>query len=110
MTAAAGGGGISGASVDIYDSGGNFITSVSTGSAVTYTAVGMTPPATGYTLCFDASNATGGGSTTGYESRCHINVPWRRMGSPGQAELVRPLSSWNADRMVNMGAMRVTGA
>jgi len=62
VTAAAGGGGISGASVDIYDSGGNFITSVSTGSAVTYTAVGMTPSATGYTLCFDASNATGGGS------------------------------------------------
>jgi hypothetical protein len=33
VTAAAGGGGISGASVDIYDSGGNFITPVSTGLA-----------------------------------------------------------------------------
>jgi hypothetical protein len=76
VTAASGGGDVSSVTVDIYDSTGNTVTSTTTASDGTYTVIGLTPSATGYTVCFDASFATGGSSTTGYASQCYNDVPW----------------------------------
>jgi hypothetical protein len=76
VTAASGGGGVNSVNVDVYDHNGNFVTSTSTASDGTYNIIGLAPSATGYTVCFDASSATGGSSTTGYASQCWNDVPW----------------------------------
>jgi hypothetical protein len=82
VTAAVGGGGVSGVAVDVYDQAGALLASAATGTMGGYTVTGLTPLATGYTVCFDATSGTGGSSRTGYASQCYKNVTWSPATSP----------------------------
>ncbi len=48
-------------------------------SSSTYQVNGVAP-GSGYTVCFDARNAAGGPSKTGYLSQCWKNTPWTGSG------------------------------
>jgi hypothetical protein len=75
-TAAAGGGALAGVSVTIYHRNGNYVVSATTGSDGSYTVTGLAPSTIGYTVCFDASSATGGSSPAGYADQCYNQVAW----------------------------------
>jgi hypothetical protein len=54
---------------------GHFVGSARTARDGTYTVTGLPAAAPGYTVCFEASNATGGNSSHGYAGQCCRNVP-----------------------------------
>jgi len=93
VTASSGGGGVAGVNVDVYDGSGNFVAQVSTDGSGDYSVTGLLPSATGYTVCFDASAATGGSSTTGCQSQCYSNVPWVPGQNPPSGATAVPLSA-----------------
>ncbi|MFC6705027.1 beta strand repeat-containing protein [Flexivirga alba] len=68
--------GVSGATVYVYDQSGNrlYEATTTTGLNGTYAATGLTTGS--YTVCFDASGASGGSSVTGYLSQCYKDVSW----------------------------------
>ena len=81
VTAATGGAGLDNVTVEVFDTSGNFVTSATTSNG-SYTITGLPPSTTGYKVCFDATRATGGGSTTGYASQCYKNVAWNGLSLP----------------------------
>jgi hypothetical protein len=89
---APGGGGLGNVLVDVTDSAGNFVAQLSTDSSGDYSANGLAATATGYTVCFDATSATGGSSTTGYSSQCYQNVPWTPGTNPPPGTTSVPVS------------------
>jgi hypothetical protein len=60
--------------VDVF-SGGAQVVQVTTAANGTYVVGGLTP-GSNYSVCFDASVATGGTSTTGYADQCYNGVAW----------------------------------
>ena len=79
VAAASDGTGIEGVDVTVLTGGGDYVADAWTGADGTYRIIGITASAVGYVVCFDAGNATGGPSSTGYLSECYDNQPW----SPG---------------------------
>src|SRR3954451_761567 len=75
VTAATGGAGLGDVFVEILKPNGSFVTSAFTANDGTYLATGI-PASSNNIVCFDASNAIGGSSTTGYADQCWQNVPW----------------------------------
>jgi hypothetical protein len=84
VTAVTGGGGLHGVFVHLYDSSGTRVATGYTASNGTYELTGLTPLTTGYTLCFDAGEASEGTSTTGYASQCYNDNTWV---DPGEGAL-----------------------
>ena len=85
VTAAIGGAGVSGVNVFVYNLANGFTatsTGLSTAADGTYKVKGLTPNTSGYGICFDASTASGGGSTTGYQDQCYNNIPWDGSSQP----------------------------
>ena len=77
VTAAAGGGRLSNVSVQVFDDGDNGqVGSVTTRADGTYRVTGLPAATPGYRVCFDASDARGGSSSTGYLGQCYRGVPW----------------------------------
>ena len=93
VTAAAGGGALAGVYGEVFDSSGNFVHYATTDSGGNFIVTGLATSATGYFLCFDASNATGGSSTTGYKDQCYNNVPWDGSSRPTGAATHVPVSA-----------------
>jgi Carboxypeptidase regulatory-like domain len=60
VTAAADGAKLSNVEVRVFNGSGDFEGSATTGADGTYQVTGLTPAAPGYSVCFDASGATGG--------------------------------------------------
>ena len=86
VTAATGGEPLAGVTVDVINSGGNYLGSASTSANGHYTVAGLPSSATGYSVCFDASGASGGSSTTGYVDQCYSGAPWNgRYYPPAEA-------------------------
>src|SRR5438477_132300 len=81
VTAANGGGGLHFVNVYIFN-GNSFVDSTSTAVDGTYTVAGLAASLTGYSVCFDASSATGGSSTTGYADECYDDVAWNGSFQP----------------------------
>ena len=77
--------GIAGAKVVAHNrsTGKNFDTD--TGLAGAYTFSGLTPSATGYTVCFNPFTL---GSGTGFLPRCYLNVAWSGSGFPSGTQAV----------------------
>ena len=65
---------LAGVLIDVYDASGNFVAGSDTSASGTYSANRL--PAGSYFVCFEASNATGGASTTGYMSQCYNGKAW----------------------------------
>ena len=66
---------LGGVEVDVYGAGDTPVgTGTETGADGTYTVPGL--PTGTYDVCFDASVATGGTSTTGYGDQCYDDVAW----------------------------------
>jgi hypothetical protein len=76
VTAASGGHGLAGVTVEVFDSHGSFLTAAATASDGSYAVSGLTPSPTGYRICFDAQGAAGGTSKTGYAGQCYRGVAW----------------------------------
>jgi hypothetical protein len=93
VTNATTGNGVTGVSVEVLDSSGTLITSTSTSTSGAYTISGLTPSTTGYTVCFQASSASGGGSSDGYQSQCYQWIAWDGFSSPPSGTTPVPLSS-----------------
>jgi len=88
-------------SVDVYNGAGTFLDSDFTPLNGTYSITGLKPSVSGYIVCFDASSAAGGTSTTGYTSECYNDVPWDGgFTPPGGATLV-PVASGAASTGIN---------
>jgi hypothetical protein len=84
VTAATGGGALSGANVYAFDPSTQMVVgSVSTDSSGAYTISGLPASTSGYDVCFDVSQASGGSSALGYASQCYANTPW----NGGQSQL-----------------------
>ena len=79
--------------INVFDAGGNFVTTSTTASDGSYKIVGLTPSATGYKVCFDATNATGGRSITGYASQCYNNVAWSVFSAPPASTTPVPVAA-----------------
>jgi len=85
VTAAAGGARLSGVNVEVFaslDSEGDIDGSAVTGADGSYTVTGLDPADNDYTVCFDASQAVGGSSRSGYLSQCYRDVPWTLGSDP----------------------------
>lgn len=79
--------------MDVYDPSGNFVAAAVTATAGTYTVTGLAPSTTGDTVCFDASAATGGSSTTGYQSQCYKSTPWIPGSPPPSGTKLVPVTA-----------------
>jgi hypothetical protein len=90
---AASGGGLGGVLIDVYDDAGHLAATASTGSSGGYLVSGLGSSPTGYTVCFDATDAAGGPSQTGYQSQCYLNVAWAPGSSPSAGTTPVPVSS-----------------
>ncbi|MGI8761621.1 MAG: carboxypeptidase regulatory-like domain-containing protein [Jatrophihabitantaceae bacterium] len=86
---------VSNATVEVFDSQGNYKVGASSGSDGTYTVPGL--EAGSYFVCFDASAASGS-SPTGYLDQCYSGEPW-----DGQTP---PTSSTATAVAVSTGAVR----
>jgi hypothetical protein len=82
VTAAAGGAKLGNLDVWVFTSSGDEAGWTTTGTNGTYQVTGLIP-ASGYRVCFDASEAAGGSSPLGYASQCYRNVPWAGGSGPG---------------------------
>jgi hypothetical protein len=82
VIAAAGGAALSGVSVYVFDSGGDFLTQATTNASGAYSTTGLNPAAIGYSVCFDATNAVGGSSQAGYANQCYKHIPYSANGFP----------------------------
>src|SRR6188768_1985289 len=74
VTASAGGAGLDNVIVIVFKPNGTFVTEDLTAADGTYLLSGIAESVTGYSVCFDASNAIGGSSTTGYASECYNDI------------------------------------
>jgi Carboxypeptidase regulatory-like domain len=101
VTAAAGGARLSGVDVEVFNSSGDHVWSAVTGADGTYRVTGLAPAAPGYSVCFDASNATGGSSHLGYFSQCYRNVPWEGGFIPAAGVTLVPVTG---GRLTTVGA------
>ncbi len=68
----------------VFDSDGNSPFSVPTGTNGRYRINGLLPGQ--YWVCFDATNADGGTSTTGYVSKCYQTAPFDGFDVPAGAK------------------------
>jgi len=100
VTAVAGGAGLGGVDVTVFTSGGDEAGSATTGADGTYRATGLPAATPGYRVCFDASDATGGGSSAGYLNQCYRNVPWEGGSSPAPGATPVPVSAGRMARAV----------
>ena len=75
VTSASSGTGIGNVSIDVFDANGTLLTSATTLSDGTYTVSGLAA-SSGDTVCFDPTQAFGGGSPIGYAAQCAANVAW----------------------------------
>ena len=87
VTSAADGSPLSQVSVDVFDTSGNEVAFAPTDTNGHYVIGDLGASATGFVVCFDASLASGGHSSSGYQSQCYKNVPWAGvyMPAPGGA-------------------------
>jgi hypothetical protein len=76
VTAASGGAGLADVAVVVFDGSGSYLASAITSSSGGYTLPGLTPTATGDTVCFDAS------ALAGYSSQCYQGVAWDSSSPP----------------------------
>jgi hypothetical protein len=88
VTAATGGTGLFGVHIEVYDSTANLVGEAYSSTNGSYAVFQATPSASGYTVCFDASNASGGPSTTGYLDECYKGVAWDGGAVPDGVTLV----------------------
>jgi hypothetical protein len=70
----AGANGLAGVVVDVDTSGGGYVATTTTSGSGNFTVGGLT--AGTHRVCFDASSATGGTSTTGYFDQCYNGITW----------------------------------
>ena len=82
VTSAAGATGLEAVAVAVFNGSGTLVDSGATSADGTYSVKGLQTSSPGYTVCFDASNAVGGASTTGYTSECYQDQPWNSYSSP----------------------------
>ncbi|MFC6705026.1 beta strand repeat-containing protein [Flexivirga alba] len=92
VSAASDGAKVSGATVQAYDANGSSIgTEPTTATNGTYTVAGL---ATGtYTICFSASDASGGSSTSGYLSQCYRGIAWDGSSAPPAGTSAVPVTA-----------------
>ena len=76
VTAAADGKMLGNVTVKVFSGSRHSVGSARTARDGTYTVTGLSAAVPGYTVCFEASDATGGSSSHGYVSQCYRNVPW----------------------------------
>src|SRR4051812_4000859 len=93
VTAAAGGVGLKGVTVELFDSGARRVARVTTASTGTYSFSGVAPSAVGYRVCVDATNRTGRRSNARYLSECYKGVRWSKGSSPPAGVTAVPVSS-----------------
>ena len=102
VTAVAGGARLSGVHVEVFydiSDDSELEGSAVTGSDGSYKVTGLVPLPPGYRVCFDASDARGGSSGTGYLSQCYWNVPWdEESQAPGATPV--PVSAGRMARAV----------
>jgi Carboxypeptidase regulatory-like domain len=109
VTAAASGARLGNVNVEVFGSSDGEPGSASTGPDGTYTVTGLAP-ARDYSVCFDASNATGGNSGTGYTSQCYHNVPWAGGYSPAPGATPVPVTAGRLTPAVNAALYATGGA
>ena len=63
-------------SVQVFNAGGDPAGQAFTGADGTYRVTGLPSAAPGYSVCFDASDVTGGNSRHSYANQCYRGVPW----------------------------------
>ena len=87
VTAAVGGAALAGVKVIVYSVVPNVGAfeipgaTAMTNSSGQYQVNGLTASTSGFDVCFDASKANGGSSTTGYLDQCYQNQPWDGVSS-----------------------------
>ena len=86
VTAAPGGTRLSHVSVQVFNACGDPAGQAFTGADGTYRVTGLPSAAPGYSVCFDASDVTGGNSRHSYANQCYQGVP----GTCPTAENRRP--------------------
>ena len=96
VTAATRGGTLTNVNVAVFDNSAHVVGATATASDGTYRVTGLGASATGYRVCFDASFATGGASTTGYTSRCYKTAVWNTNGPPPAGTTAVPVSAGKA--------------
>ena len=94
VTAAAGGAGLANVHVRAYTFDGfNYTISKTATTAADGTfAINGLAPNVPVRICFEAGSASGGTSTTGYESQCYSNQPWQGDDVPGASTVINPLA------------------
>jgi 5-hydroxyisourate hydrolase-like protein (transthyretin family) len=73
---------LAGVNIQVFDNTGQPLRFDETTSTGSYRINSLPPSATGYTVCFDASSATGGPSVNGYLDECFDNVAWDGFSNP----------------------------
>jgi hypothetical protein len=68
------------------------VSSTATGADGTYAATRLPALATGYTICFDASFATGDTGDRSLASQCYKDVAWNSSDAPPHAATTVPLA------------------
>jgi hypothetical protein len=102
VTAATGGAALVDVHVAVFDKSGNVIGAALTTANGTYAVSGLQPASTGYAVCFEASFASGGRSTSGYKDQCYTSAPWTgATGPPATAKRV-PVTAGKAASGVNV--------
>jgi hypothetical protein len=96
VTATIRGGVLTNVNVAVFDSSAHVVGATATASDGTYRVSGLGASATGYRVCFDASFATGGASTTGYVSKCYKTAVWNTNGPPPAGTTAVPVSAGKA--------------
>jgi len=87
--------------VDVIDGSGDEVGDGGvTGPDGTYSVTGLSPGS--YDVCFDASSATGGSSTTGYADRCWNGAAWG--GDPGDTSGASAVSVTDGSTRAGIGA------
>jgi hypothetical protein len=89
VTADPGGARLSNVEVDVYGDAPDPEWSATTGPDGTYEVTGLNPAATGFGVCFEATDMTGGRPGTLYFGQCYRGVPWDGESLPSGATTVR---------------------
>ena len=111
VTAAPGGTRLSHVSVQVFNAGGDPAGQAFTGADGTYRVTGLPSAAPGYSVCFDASDVTGGNSRHSYANQCYRGVPWDLSdgGEPASGATPVPVTAGRLTPAVD-AALNVAGA